>query len=135
VITGLAHIGIAVTDLEEAIVLWTKVTGGRLVHREVVADQKVEVAVILVGELRVELLAATSEDSPIAKFVAARGAGIHHLALQSTSAQPELDRLKSAGVRLIDESPRPGAENTRVGFLHPKALGGVLVEIVEYDKP
>ena len=134
-ITGLAHIGIAVTDLEEAIALWIKVMGGRLIHREVVADQKVEVAVILVGTLRVELLAATSEDSPIARFVAARGAGIHHLALQSTSAQPELDRLKSAGVRLIDESPRTGAENTCAGFLHPKALGGVLVEILEYRKP
>jgi methylmalonyl-CoA epimerase len=131
----LAHIGIAVTDLEEAIALWTKVTGGRLVHREAVADQKVEVAVILVGELHVELLAATSEDSPIAKFVTARGARIHHIALQSTSAQQELDRLKSAGVRLIDELARTGAENTRVGFLHPKSLGGVLVEIVEYDKP
>jgi methylmalonyl-CoA epimerase len=134
-ITGLAHIGIAVTDLEEAIALWTKVTGGKLVHRESVTTQKVEVAVIAVGDLRVELLAAVSEDSPIVKFVAARGAGIHHLALQSTSAQPELERLKKAGVRLIDESPRDSAENTRVGFLHPKALGGVLVEIVEHGKP
>ena len=134
-ITGLAHIGIAVTDLDEAVALWTRVTGGRLVHREIVPAQKVEVAVIAVGDLQVELLAATSDDSPVAKFTAARGAGIHHLALQSTSAPSELERLKNAGVRLIDESPRTGAENTRVGFLHPKALGGVLVEIVEYGKP
>jgi methylmalonyl-CoA/ethylmalonyl-CoA epimerase len=134
-ITGLAHIGIAVSDLEEAIALWTKVTGGKLVHRETVTAQKVEVAVIAVGDLRVELLSGTSEDSPISRFVAERGAGIHHLALQSTSVQPELERLRKAGVRLIDQSPRDSAENTRVGFLHPKALGGVLVEIVEHGKP
>lgn len=133
-ITGLAHIGIAVTDLEEAIALWTNVTGGKLVHREVVTDQKVEVAVISIGDLRIELLAASSPESSLAKFIATRGAGIHHIALQSSSAQSELDRLRRAGIRLIDETARIGAENSRVGFVHPKALGGVLAEIVEHDK-
>jgi methylmalonyl-CoA/ethylmalonyl-CoA epimerase len=133
-ITGLAHIGIAVADLETAVELWTKVTGARLLHRQVVSDQKVNVAVISVGELRIELLSASAPDSPIAKFIAARGPGIHHLALRSTSARQELDRLRSQGVRLIDERARDGAENCRVAFVHPKALDGVLLEIVEYPE-
>jgi methylmalonyl-CoA/ethylmalonyl-CoA epimerase len=130
-ITGLAHIGIAVTDLEKAVALWTSVTGGKVIHRETVASQKVSVAVIAIGELHVELLCATTADSPIAKFVAARGTGIHHIALTSGSTQAELDRMKADGIRLIDETARPGAEDMRVGFVHPKALDGVLVEIVE----
>lgn len=131
--TGLAHIGIAVTDLEKAANAWTTATGGKLIHRETVASQKVEVAVIAIGELHVELLCATSEDSPIAKFIAARGTGIHHIALTADSAQTELDRLKSAGIRLIDETARDGAEGSKVGFLHPKSLDGVLMEVVEHS--
>lgn len=130
-ITGLAHIGIAVSDLEKAIVLWTNVTGGQLIHRETVAAQKVNVAVIAIGDLHVELLCATTEDSPIAKFICSRGTGIHHVALKSDSTQSELDRMKASGVRLIDETARLGAEGTRVGFIHPKSLESVLVEIVE----
>lgn len=132
-ITGLAHIGIAVTDLDKAVALWTCATGGKVIHRETVPGQKVNVAVIAIGELHVELLCATAEDSPIAKFITARGTGIHHLALACTTAQAELDRMKAEGIRLIDETARPGAEGTRVGFIHPKALEGVLVEIVEPD--
>ncbi|MBU0508507.1 methylmalonyl-CoA epimerase [bacterium] len=133
-ITGLHHIGIAVEDLDSAIAQWQKVTEGRLIHRETVAEQRVEVAVIEIGLLHVELLRPTSGDSPIAKFIAARGAGIHHLALQADVAQIELERLKSDGVRLIDEVARIGAEDTRVGFIYPKAVGGVLLEIVESAK-
>ncbi|MFZ5433943.1 MAG: methylmalonyl-CoA epimerase [Calditrichota bacterium] len=130
-INGLHHIGIAVTDLDAAVSQWQTVTGGKMVHREIVAEQRVEVAVIEIGSLHVELLKPTSDDSPIAKFIAARGTGIHHMALRSDSTQQELDRLKSSDVRLIDETARIGAENTRVGFIHPKATGGVLLEIVE----
>lgn len=130
-ITGLAHIGIAVTDLEKAVALWTSVTGGQVIHREMLTTQKVNVAVIAIGDLHIELLCATAEDSPIAKFISARGAGLHHIALECTAAQPELDRLKAAGVRLIDETARLGAEGTCVGFIHPKSLEGVLLEIVE----
>jgi methylmalonyl-CoA/ethylmalonyl-CoA epimerase len=131
-IKGLDHIGIAVTDLEAAIPQWLNLTGGTLAHREIVASQKVEVAVITVGELRIELLQPTAETSPIAKFIATRGAGIHHLALAADPAQAELDRLKASGVQLIDEHPRPGAEHTQVGFLHPRSAGGVLLELVEH---
>jgi methylmalonyl-CoA/ethylmalonyl-CoA epimerase len=133
-ITGLAHVAVAVTNLEAAITLWIRLTGGKVVHREMVTDRKVEIAIIEIGNLRVELLAPTSADSPIAKFLVARGPGLHHVALQSTSAPAELERLKESGMHVIDETPRTGAENTRVAFLHPKALGGVLVEIVEQGK-
>jgi methylmalonyl-CoA/ethylmalonyl-CoA epimerase len=128
---GLHHIGIAVSDLDEAIRAYVQATGGRFVHREVVADQGVEVAVIEIGTLRIELLAATQDDSPIARFVATRGTGLHHIALESTSVQEELNRMKASGVRLIDEQARAGAENTSIGFVHPRALLGLLMEVVE----
>jgi methylmalonyl-CoA/ethylmalonyl-CoA epimerase len=131
-IKGLDHLGIAVTDLDAAIAQWIALTGGILMHREVVASQQVEVAVITIGALRIELLQPQTESSPIAKFIARRGAGIHHLALEAAPAQAELDRLKTAGVQLIDEHLRPGAEHTEVGFLHPRAAGGVLLEFVEH---
>jgi methylmalonyl-CoA/ethylmalonyl-CoA epimerase len=130
-IKGIHHIGIAVSDLEQAIPLWVKAFGGTLEHREVVADQKVEVAVVMVGSLRIELIAAVSAESPVARFIASRGAGIHHIALESLSTQEELDRMRDAGVQLIDRTARSGGENTRIGFVHPRALGGVLVEVVE----
>lgn len=130
-IQGLQHIGIAVENLDAAILLWQTATDARLVHRETVVSQRVEVAVMEIGTFHVELLQPTSADSPIAKFIAARGTGIHHIALRSDSAQQELDRMKSLDVRLIDETVRDGAEGTRVGFIHPKSMGGVLLEIVE----
>jgi len=130
-LTGLEHIGIAVEHLDLSIELWLKLTGGRLVHREIVAEQRVEVAVIEVGSLRIELLCATDDDSAIARFLKTRGPGIHHVALHSTAAQEDLNRLKAAGVGLIDEKFRSGAEGARIGFLHPRATGGVLVEVVE----
>jgi methylmalonyl-CoA/ethylmalonyl-CoA epimerase len=130
-LTGLEHIGIAVEQLDQSIDVWLKLTGGRLTHREIVADQQVEVAVIEVGALHIELLCATNDDSPIARFLKSRGPGIHHIALRSSAAQEDLDRLKKAGFRLIDEAVRPGAEDSRVGFVHPRSVGGVLVEVVQ----
>jgi methylmalonyl-CoA/ethylmalonyl-CoA epimerase len=130
-LSGLEHIGIAVERLDSSIELWLQLTGGRLLHRELVADQRVEVAVIEVGSLRIELLCATDDDSPIARFLKTRGPGIHHIALRSNAAQEDLDRLQAAGIRLTDETIRIGAEGTRVGFIHPRATGGVLVEVVE----
>ncbi|HEY3294311.1 MAG TPA: methylmalonyl-CoA epimerase [bacterium] len=130
-LTGLHHIGIAVMDLEDAVRSWETMSGGQVVHREFVESQGVEVAVIEIGSLRVELLKATREDSPIARFISANGTGIHHLALESTSVEEELTRMKASGVRLIDEKPRAGAENTSIGFVHPRALHGVLTEVVE----
>jgi methylmalonyl-CoA/ethylmalonyl-CoA epimerase len=130
-LNGLEHVGIAVENLDQSIEVWLQLTGGRLTHREMVADQRVEVAIIEVGSLRIELLCATDNDSPIARFLKTRGPGIHHIALRSSAAQEDLDRLRAAGVRLIDETARSGAEGTRVGFIHPRATGGVLVEVVE----
>jgi methylmalonyl-CoA/ethylmalonyl-CoA epimerase len=128
---GLDHIGIAVDDLEQATKDWLAVTGGQFVHREVVAEQKVEISVIQVGSLRIELIRPTDSASPIAKFIAARGTGLHHLALLAQNAQAELNRLNASEFMLIDEIARTGAEQTQIGFLHPRALGGVLVEIVQ----
>jgi methylmalonyl-CoA/ethylmalonyl-CoA epimerase len=132
-IHGLDHLGIAVSDLESAIALWQQVTGGECIHREVVESQRVEVAVIRVGELRIELLCPTNADSPIAKFLASHGPGIHHLALHGDSAQAELDRVAAAGLRVIDQTARPGAEHSNVGFLHPRSLEGVLLEFVDHS--
>jgi methylmalonyl-CoA epimerase len=131
-IQGLDHIGIAVSDLETAIELWTQVVSGKMVHRERIESQKVEVAVIEVGALQIELLCPTSEDSPVAKFIAARGTGIHHLALLADSAQTELDRLAENDIKLIDRTTRHGAHNSNVGFLHPRAMNGVLLEFVDH---
>jgi len=128
---GLDHIGIAVTELDEAVRVFVQATGGRLVRCEVVADQGVEIATIEVGSLRLELLCPTRDDSPVARFIAARGTGVHHIALESTSVQEELERMKASGVRLIDERARVGAGNTSIGFVHPRALLGVLTEVVE----
>jgi methylmalonyl-CoA epimerase len=131
VIRGLHHIGIAVLNLDESIPVWLKATGGVLRRREIATQQKVEVALIEVGSLHIELLCPTGEDSPIAKFLASRGGGIHHFALECDSAQTELDRAAALGLRLISPTALPGAENTLVGFVHPQALGGVLLEFSE----
>lgn len=133
-INGLDHIAVAVPDLEEAITVWEKTLGGRLVHREIVEEQGVEAAMIMLGNLKIELLKPLSEGSGVAKFLEKKGSGIHHIALNSSNAQMELDRMKSVGARLIDEKVRTGAENTLIGFLHPRTMGGVLVEIVEHKK-
>ncbi len=130
-IQGIDHIAIAVADLDTAIDLWTKTTEARVTLREVVADQKVEIVMLEVGTLRIELLSALSSDSPVAKFIASRGAGIHHLALEVDSAHNELQRMKLMGAQLIDSDARTGAEGTLVGFIHPRTFGGVLVEVVE----
>ncbi len=98
---------------------------------EVVAEQKVKVAFLVIGESRIELLEPTAPDSPVAKFLEKNGPGIHHLAYQVDGLQERLASLKGQGVRLIDETPRTGAHHTRIAFLHPKASGGVLTELCE----
>lgn len=131
-IRGLDHLAIAVSNLDEAVTLWQTVLGATVVHREVVVEQKVEVVMLKLGDLKIELLWPTSADSGVSKFLASRGPGLHHIAIQADSTQAELSRLSDAGVRLIDLHARVGAEGTHVGFLHPKALEGVLVELVEH---
>ena len=125
------HIGVAVEDLDAAIALHEGTYGMALVHREVVEEQGVEAVLLDVGENHVELLRPLSQDTPVGKFLAARGPGLHHVAYQVTDIEAVLKRLRAQGVRLIDETPRTGIRSSRVAFLHPKSSGGVLTEIVQ----
>ena len=134
-IVGIDHIGIAVRSLDERLRFWRDALGLRLAGTEQVASEGVRVAFLPTGGARIELLEADRPDSPVAKFIDKRGEGIHHVTLAVESIQPVLDRLKAAGVPLLDETPRAGAEGTRVAFLHPAAAGGVLVELVERRGP
>jgi len=124
------HVGIAVKNLDEAIKVWEGL-GLKVDEIEEVPDQKVRTAIIHVGESRIELLEPTSEDSPIAKFIAKRGEGIHHLALGVDDIEKHLEELKEKGYRLIDEKPRLGAGGAKIAFVHPKAVTGVLLELCE----
>jgi len=130
-ITGVSHIAIAVRSLEEAIPFYRDVLGLTLEGTEVVPDQKVKVAFFLAGQTRIELLEATTEDSPISKFVAERGGGIHHVALRTDDVSAEIARMQDRQVRMIDSTPRGGANHTRIAFMHPKAAHGVLLELTE----
>jgi len=127
---GIHHVGIAVDDLEAAIARWTSLFGATLEHRERVEDQGVEAASLRVGESRIELLAALGPETPVGKFLAKRGPGLHHVAFATADVGAELVRLKADGVELIDETPRRGMFGLQVGFVHPEATGGVLAEFV-----
>ncbi|WP_456420497.1 methylmalonyl-CoA epimerase [Thermococcus sp.] len=124
------HVGIAVKNLEEAIKVWEGL-GLKVDEIEEVPDQKVRTAIIHIGESRIELLEPTAEDSPIAKFIAKRGEGIHHIALGVENIEEHLKELKEKGYRLIDEEPRIGAGGAKIAFVHPKAVTGVLLELCE----
>ena len=125
------HIGVAVADLDAAIALHEQTYGMQLVHRETVTEQGVEAVLLDVGENHVELLRPLSDETPVGRFLAKRGPGLHHVAYQVTDIDRALARLRDAGVRLIDESPRIGIRGSRVAFVHPAASGGVLTELVE----
>jgi methylmalonyl-CoA epimerase len=125
------HIGVAVDDLDAALALYDDALDLALVHRETVESQGVEAVLLDVGEGHVELLAALGPDTPVGKFLAKNGPGLHHVAYQTADIDAELDRLRAAGLRLIDESPRTGIRRSRVAFVHPKSTGGVLTEIVQ----
>jgi methylmalonyl-CoA/ethylmalonyl-CoA epimerase len=128
----IAHLGVAIKDLEPT----KKLYGANLnlEHKgdEVVASQKVQVSFFKVGESNIELLLPTAPDSPVAKFLENKGEGFHHLALEVEDIDGAVQELKAAGVRLIDETPREGAHGTRVAFIHPKSTFGLLVELVQY---
>jgi methylmalonyl-CoA epimerase len=125
------HVGVAVEDLDAAIALHEATYGMELVHREMVEEQGVEAVLLDVGENHVELLRPLSEDTPVGKFLAKRGPGLHHVAYQVQDIETALSALREQGVRLIDETPRTGIRGSRVAFLHPAASGAVLTEIVE----
>ncbi len=127
----LHHIGIAVGSLEAARPVFEKLLGKPPDSEEVVEEQKVRVAMFQVGESRLELLEATSEDSPLARSIVKRGQGLHHIALAVEELAGTLRALENAGVKLIDREPRRGAGNELVAFLHPAGTSGVLIELVE----
>lgn len=129
--TRLDHIGVAVEDIDAALVLYERDYDMTLVHRETVTEQGVEAVLLDVGENHVELLAPTGPDTPVGKFLAKRGPGIHHVAYQVDDIDSALNTLRDAGLRLIDETPRTGIRNSRVAFLHPASSGSVLTELVE----
>lgn len=128
---ALDHVGVAVSDLDSAIALYEGTLGMPLVHRETVAEQGVEAVLLDVGSSHVELLRATGPETPVGKFVASRGEGLHHVAYRVGDIDAVLAALRERGVRLIDEQARVGIRSSRVAFLHPKSTGGVLTEIVE----
>ena len=125
------HLGIATRSIDEALKFWSDALGLENVHTEIVEDQKVRVAMLPIGESRVELLEPTSDDSPISKFLEKRGPGIHHIAVEVDDIEASLAQLKAKGMRLIDEIPRVGAEGCLVAFVHPAATNGVLLELVQ----
>jgi methylmalonyl-CoA epimerase len=125
------HIGVAVDDLDAAIALHEQTYEMKRVHREVVEQQGVEAVLFDVGENHVELLRPLADDTPVGKFLASRGPGLHHVAYQVPDIEATLAALKAAGSRLIDETPRIGIRSSRVAFVHPKSSGGVLTEIVQ----
>ncbi len=123
------HIGIAVHSLEDAVRVYSSALGFEVAHIEEVSGQKTRVAMLPVGDCRLELLEATDPESPVAKFIAKRGEGMHHICFQVQDIRQEIERLKAAGVRMIDECPRPGAGGCQVAFVHPGSACGVLVEL------
>jgi methylmalonyl-CoA epimerase len=127
---GIHHLGVAVQDLDEALETYVRLFGAELEHRALVADQGVEAASVLVGSGRVELLAPLGEETPVGKFLASRGPGMHHVAYEVGDVRTELERLSAAGANLIDEEPRQGLFGLQVAFVHPDAVHGVLTEVV-----
>ncbi|NIS61238.1 MAG: methylmalonyl-CoA epimerase [Proteobacteria bacterium] len=125
------HIAIAVNDMDEAAKFYTDTLQLDLGGVEVVTEQKTKVAFLKIGGSTIELVQPASDDSPLVKFLEARGPGIHHICLEVDDIQKEVEELKRRGARMIDETPRPGAHNTRVAFIHPKSSGGVLIELNE----
>ena len=128
------HIGIATNGIEESVRFWREKLGLQASEVEEVAEQKVRVTMLPIGESRIELLEATSPDSPIARFLEKRGPGIHHIAIRVQDMRASLAAFKRAGVRLIDEEPRTGAGGCLVAFVHPSSTGGVLLELVEESR-
>ncbi|MBS3885923.1 MAG: methylmalonyl-CoA epimerase [Dethiobacter sp.] len=128
------HIGIAVKSIEEAGRLYEALLGLKIEKTEVVAEQKVKVAFLPAGDCKVELLESTDPDGPVAKYIAAKGEGVQHIAFRVENIEAALAALKEAGVRLIDEQPRRGAGGAKIAFLHPKETFGTLLELCEREE-
>lgn len=133
-IMKLDHIGIAVRSIDEALEFYSSSLGLQSRGRETVEDQAVQVAMLAVGDSQLELLEPTNGDSPVGRFIAKRGEGIHHICLEVENLEAVLAQLRASNIRLIDESPRCGAEGRKIAFLHPSSGHGVLIELVEKIK-
>jgi len=131
VLDRIDHVGVAVDDLEGSIALYEGTLGMPLVHREVVDEQGVEAVLLDVGDGHVELLSPLGEETPVGRFLARKGPGLHHVAYAVADIEATLEQLSGAGIELIDARPRVGIRGSRVAFLHPRSTGGVLTEIVE----
>jgi len=129
-VRGIHHLGVAVIDLDEAIATYSSLFGARVEHREELVEQGVEAAALLVGESRFELVTPTGEDTPVGRFLARRGPGMHHVALQAHDLGATLDELAASGAQLIDTVPRRGLFGLEVAFVHPDSVHGVLTEVV-----
>ncbi|MFA7621003.1 MAG: methylmalonyl-CoA epimerase [Aminobacteriaceae bacterium] len=129
--TVVDHIGIAVKSIDEALKFWQDSLGIKCTGVEEVAEQRVKTAFLPLGDTEVELLEATSDESPVAKFIEKKGEGIHHIAIRVENLEKALEAMKEKGIRLIDEVPRYGAGGARIAFVHPKGTGGVLLELSE----
>jgi methylmalonyl-CoA/ethylmalonyl-CoA epimerase len=127
---GIHHLGFAVVDLDEAVSTYERLFGGEVEHRATVAEQGVEAASLRVGSGRVELLASLGEDTPVGRFLAKRGPGMHHVAYEVDDVRAELAQLAGRGAELVDDEPRPGLFGLEVAFVHPDAVHGVLSELV-----
>ena len=130
-ILGIEHVGIAVKNLDGLSNIFSDILGLEFTGSEEIKDQQVITDIYKVNQSKLELLEATSPDSPITRFIKKQGSGIHHVALLVDHLQPALDYLKDQGIHLIDEKPRMGAEGLSIAFLHPKSTGGILVELCE----
>ncbi len=128
-VNSIEHIGIAVTNLEESIQYYEETLGLKCYAIEEVADQKVKTAFFKVGDTKIELLESTDPEGPIGKFIEKKGPGVHHIAFAVDNVQQALAEVEEKGVKLIDKTPRNGAENLKIGFIHPKSTGGVLTEL------
>jgi methylmalonyl-CoA epimerase len=131
VILDIDHVGIAVEDLEASVESYRRTLGVEPAHRERVEDQGVEEVLFAVGTSFIQLLGALDGDTPVGKFLEARGPGVHHVAYRVDDVEEALSRLRGEGVRLVDEAPRPGSRDTLIAFVHPKDMGGVLIELVQ----
>jgi methylmalonyl-CoA/ethylmalonyl-CoA epimerase len=129
-VRGIHHVAVAVRDLDEAIATYGRLFGAELEHRDTVSEQGVEAAAVLVGESRIELLAATAEDTPVGRFLARRGPGMHHVAYEVDDIEAQLAALDAQGVELIDHEPRRGLYGMQVAFVNPDSVHGVLAELV-----
>ncbi len=130
-LTKINHIGVAVKSLEESLPFYRDHLGMSFAGIETVDEQKVRVAMLQIGESKIELLEPTSEDSPVAKFLEKNGSGIHHIAYEVEDIEAAIAKLTAEGVRMIDQTPRCGAHDTRIAFLHPKSSAGVLTELCQ----